>query len=403
MNEGRLPRKGATPGHPARGPDGVPRGFENPFTPSGEPPGLYVHVPFCVRKCAYCDFYSVPRTEGIPRWIQDILKEAGMCRGIFPAFDTLYLGGGTPSLIGPEDLRRLFAGLRRELSFLPWVETTLEANPDDLSPGTLSEYRDLGIHRISLGLQSLDEGILGFLGRRHSARAAERSISWSLEAGFQSVGVDLIYGIPGQDPAAWMGCLEKVVSFRPHHLSCYQLTIAEETPFGRLAREGRLAMPDEETLADLFLRTSDMLQAHGYIHYEVSNFALPGHASRHNLKYWRRVPTLGLGPGAHSFAPPVRWWNPASIELYSQKISEGKHPFEAGEQLTAEQAFMERLCLGFRNLEGVDLRTLSRLPRLDSTLEELATKKLITLAHGKIVPTVKGYLVADSLPLRFLE
>ena len=367
-----------------------------------EPPGLYIHVPFCKRKCAYCDFYSVPDVNKIPEWINCILKEANLSKGLLPPFDTLYMGGGTPSLLQIVDLERLIKGLHQELNFSSDLEITLEANPDDLSSSKLTSYRSLGIDRISLGVQSLDEDSLKLLARRHSAKAAERAIDEALSAGFSSVGVDLIYGIPGQSGKAWMDTLEKVISLGPNHISCYQLTLSNGTPLDRLRQEGRVNLPNDDTLADLFLLTSETLESKGYIHYEVSNFALPGHLSRHNHKYWRRTPYLGLGPGAHSFLSPVRWWNPKSIDAYIERLLTDRHPFEGRETLSTEQAYMEMLCLGLRNQEGVKLVDLVPSSNAHLVAKELEMSGLVVRKSGRIVPTAKGYLVADSLPLRFL-
>lgn len=367
-----------------------------------EPPGLYVHVPFCKQKCAYCDFFSRTDLRKVHTWLESLLKEADLSKNLLPPFDTLYLGGGTPSVLNTPELERLLQGLSKAFDCASPREITIEANPDDLSAPRLAAYRSLGIDRISLGVQSLDDETLRLLGRRHSAKAALKAIEDLLEAGFSSVSVDLMYGIPGQTDHTWVDTLKKVVSLEPHHMSCYQLTLNNGTPLDGLVRQGALQLPDNDALAELFLLTSHTLESHGYIHYEVSNFALPGHASRHNSKYWSRTPYLGLGPAAHSFVPPLRWWNPKSIDTYCNKLSAGKHPYEEREALSREQARMEMLFLGLRSLEGVRLEDVLHSSTCEDVVAELEASGHVIRQSGRLVPTPKGYLVADSLPLRFL-
>lgn len=370
--------------------------------PEDTAPGLYVHVPFCTGKCAYCDFYSLPDRTRIPAWIEAVRTEARSYQDRFPPFDTLYLGGGTPSLLDERQLDHLLQGLFRELAFSPALEITLEANPDDLSPRRLAAYRDAGIRRISLGIQALEDATLRLLGRRHTASRAGQALADCLSAGFSSVSVDLIYGVPGQTPKAWENTLRHVLSFHPPHISCYQLTLSPETPLGKQRDAGQFHLPKEDTLADLFLVTSEILEARGYAHYEVSNFALPGHTSRHNRKYWHRAPYLGLGPAAHSFLPPVRWWNPSSLDAYCRRLASGRSPAEANEVLSREQALLETLSLGFRTSDGVAGSVLSACSNAERIVRELEQQDLLARRAGRVVPTRRGMLVADRLPLLFL-
>lgn len=379
----------------------------NPFpkqtAPEDASPGLYIHVPFCRGKCAYCDFYSVPEKTRIPEWIEAVRTEARFFRDRFAPFDTLYLGGGTPSLLHGRELDRLLQGLFGELPLAPSLEITLEANPDDLSPRRLAAYLEAGIQRISLGIQALENATLGFLGRRHTASQAEQALADSLDAGFASVSVDLIYGIPGQTPKVWERTLRRVLRFRPHHLSCYQLTLHPGTPLGEQHHTGRIRLPEEADLADLFLATSEILEDQGYLHYEVSNFALPGHRSRHNRKYWRRAPYLGLGPAAHSFRAPVRWWNPSCLDTYCRRAASGRLPSEGAESLSAEQALLETLCLGFRTSEGIPGRTLAACPKGEQVARDLEQQGLLIRQGDRVRPTRRGMLLADRLPLLFLD
>ncbi|MFH1595163.1 MAG: radical SAM family heme chaperone HemW, partial [Pseudomonadota bacterium] len=301
-------------------------------------PGLYVHVPFCKSKCPYCDFYSVTDQALIPAYVQAMEKEAGLYREAFGAFDSLYLGGGTPSWLEASQLTTLLALVRRNFDFAEDTEFTLEANPDDITADKLRLFRELGVNRLSLGVQSLDEAELRFLGRRHTAGQARKSLELARAAGFDHVGVDLIYGVPGQKQEAWVGSLEQVLEFRPEHLSCYQLTLAPDTPLGRRAARGEVTHLGEEAERAFFLLTSRFLVERGYLHYEVSNFAREEeHCCRHNRKYWRHEPYLGLGPGAHSFDGGRRWWNFSSVEQYGSSLEAGKAPRAGEETLTPSQ------------------------------------------------------------------
>lgn len=367
----------------------------------GEPAGLYVHVPFCSGKCAYCDFFSITDLGRAADWAGLVRREAGLLGGSFEPFDTLHLGGGTPSILGVETLDLLIGTLRRELSFLPDTEITLEVNPEDVRPEGLSAYRAMGVNRISMGIQSLDDRVLRFLGRRHSAVRALGALQDILNAGFQSVSVDLIYGVPGQDSAGWMETLSCVLEHGPQHISCYELTVSPGTLLSERIASGEAFMPDEDDLRAMFLATSRRLEAGGFTHYEVSNFARPGHESRHNRKYWRRAPYLGLGPGAHSFKHPLRWWNPPSLDLYAEQLSLNTRPSDCREVLTPEQDVLERLWLGFRTLDGVDSNDLAGAVHADQIARDLERSGLVTRNGPRLVPTTQGFLVSDRLPLLF--
>jgi len=369
---------------------------------SPEAAGLYVHVPFCSGKCAYCDFYSITDLARVEDWLKAVIREARLAGPAFDRFDTIYLGGGTPSILGERVLTRLLEGLRRELRFTSKPEITLEANPENVHCGSLAAFRRAGIHRMSLGIQSLDSETLRVLGRRHTAGRAEQALKEALDAGFVSVGADLIYGVPGQTPSRWMEGLESVLRIGPHHISCYELTLSPHTALGRRHATGRFPLPDDDTLTALFLQTSRCLQREGYVHYEVSNYARPGHESRHNRKYWRRVPYLGLGPAAHSFRPPTRWWNPHSVDTYCNRLARNRRPEEGRETLTEDQEVLERLGLGFRTREGVDVSDPSLGVQADRLATELEQAGLVLRRGSRVCATIRGYLVADSLPLLFM-
>ncbi|MDD3846106.1 MAG: radical SAM family heme chaperone HemW [Syntrophorhabdaceae bacterium] len=368
-----------------------------------EHPGLYVHVPFCKTKCPYCDFYSVTETRRIKEWSNAVLKEALHYRAEFPRFDSLYIGGGTPSLLDYDDMGALVAGLRDIFRFDDAMELTIEVNPDDVTKEKLALYRSLGVNRVSLGVQSFNEEDVRFLGRRHTARQAQEAVRFVAEGGFAEFGIDLIYGLPGQTVRTWRETLERALSCGPVHLSCYQLTVEGDTPFFRLSRKGGLKLPNDARQAALFRATSNYLTGQGFIHYEVSNFAKGDESlSRHNVKYWQHTPYLGLGPSAHSFSGDRRWWNHRSLKDYLGGIDTRSCAVGGSEVLSEEQMRLERLLFGFRTRWGLEEAELpGDLCR--KRLEDLQKKGLIEISEKRITPTLEGYLFADRLPLMVSE
>ncbi|MBW1795870.1 MAG: coproporphyrinogen III oxidase family protein [Deltaproteobacteria bacterium] len=344
---------------------------------NGESPGLYIHVPFCRTKCPYCDFYSVTSLSLIPDWLDGLRKEAVFYKDHFAAFDSIYLGGGTPTLLAEHELAALMDCLFNNFTFSPDTEITIEANPDDITLDKLGVLRGIGVNRISFGVQSFDDKELQYLRRS---------------------------GFEGQTEAGWVQTIKRALDFRPEHLSCYQMTLEEGTPFGKMLAQGRMKLLGEEEEREFFLLTSRLLEKEGYIHYEISNFAMgKEYISRHNSKYWRHVPYLGLGPAAHSFREDVRWWNLGSIESYCKALVYGKLPVAGSETLSEEQHRLESLYLGFRTSAGVDLELVRNQPRFDMILSELQESGLVQVHMGRAIPTREGFLVADSLPLLFAD
>jgi putative oxygen-independent coproporphyrinogen III oxidase len=371
-------------------------------------PGLYVHIPFCKTKCPYCDFYSITTIDHIEAFLSALDTEARLYRKQFPAFDSLFLGGGTPSWLGNAALAGLMKNLRRHFTFAADSEITIEANPDDITADKLAVFRDLGINRLSLGVQSFDEAELRFLGRRHTATQTAAAIELIREAGFNNLGLDLIYGLPRQSQATWQTSLETALSFNPEHLSCYQLTIeaggtpALRTPLARRVTRGEIRLPDEETQREFFLLTANFLTDRGYVHYEVANFAREEkYVCRHNVKYWTRTPYLGLGPAAHSFLAGRRWWNISFVAQYCSSLSAGKAPVAGEESLTPEQIRLETLALGFRTREGVSLATLRERPGGDDMVAALTQTGLVRVDRDRVIATLDGLVVADRLALGF--
>lgn len=377
--------------------------------PVDSSPGLYVHVPFCVTKCPYCGFYSlVGPHRARARWLDALRREAAMraeaewSAGRPAPFGTLYLGGGTPSVLSAGEIVRLLADLRGALAIDADAEFTIEANPDDVDAPLLAAWRDLGANRLSLGVQSFDADALRFLGRRHDARASRRALALVREAGFANVGIDLMYGLPGQTIEEWRETLDEALAWKPEHLSCYQLSIDPGTELGRRRDAGNLPEIGEEAARRLYIETSQRLRSAGYIHYEISNFARdPSLVSRHNARYWRHVPYLGLGPAAHSFRAGVRSWNARSVDDYCAALEAGRSPTAGSEILSAADLALERLFLGFRTIDGVAMDALREFPDWETTLEDLVRRSLLVVAGERVVPTLEGFCVADRLPVLF--
>jgi oxygen-independent coproporphyrinogen-3 oxidase len=388
-----------------------------------ELPGLYIHIPFCVRKCAYCGFYSVTDRSLIPDYLAALRREMDIYRGWAASFDTLYIGGGTPSVLSAVDIEGLIADIRAAFTIASDAEITVEVNPGDITPGLLASLRLAGVNRINLGVQSFDDGSLALLGRRHTALQAIGAIHRARDAGFDNIGLDLIYGLPSS-PAegangdmmpqrvpicshltTWLATLDTALGLNPDHLSCYQLTLEEKTPLAKLCRRGELILPGESRQADFFLRTAEILEEKGYVHYEVSNFARPGRESRHNQKYWNHIPYLGLGPAAHSFDGRRRRWNQRSVETYREGLAAGKPPVADSEILTDEQLRLETLFLGFRTRRGICLETFKvrygrdLLADKRDMVEKLSGEGLVEIRNGFLRPTRAGMAVADSLAL----
>ncbi|MBI9077130.1 MAG: radical SAM family heme chaperone HemW [Desulfatibacillum sp.] len=322
--------------------------------------GLYIHVPFCLKKCRYCDFFSVTGRAAIPAYLTALLQEMDLREWDAGPFTTVFFGGGTPSLLRPEDVSCILDRAGRVFGIAPNAEITLEANPGTLTRQTLDGYRKAGVNRISLGIQSLDDANLQFLGRIHNSTQAAQALEWAMTAGFDSVGCDLIYGIPGQTTQTWTWDMEAVLAYGPDHLSCYILTIEESTPLGRMMEQGQFIPLDEGRVGDLFLHTSDFLESRGFLHYEISNFARgDSNMCRHNLQYWNHAPYLGLGPASHSFSGTTRQWNVSDLENYLVSLNAGKIPVEEAETLTQTQHMLEWLYVGLRQAGGIGRQAFS--------------------------------------------
>ncbi len=368
--------------------------------------GLYIHIPFCRTKCPYCSFYSETNLSLLPDFLDALFREMEMNRHLFHPLDTVYVGGGTPSVLTPHQIQALLERIRHHFQLTPDAEITLEANPADLSQSHLKLLRRSGVHRLHLGVQSFNPETLCFLGRRHTPAQAASAILMAREAGFDHLGIDLIYGIPRQGMESWLDTLGQALDLAPEHISCYQLTVEANTPFAIREKRGEFTLPAEDLQCDFFMRTSVLLESAGYVHYEVSNFARGmKYASRHNQKYWHHTPYLGLGPSAHSFKGNRRWWNHRSLGRYLADLKTGKAPVESGETLDREQLGLETFFLALRTQSGLHLKNFSEefqhdlLAEKGAILTRLLEEGYVVIHDGMLKPTRSGLAVADRLAL----
>lgn len=381
--------------------------MENALTP---PLGIYIHIPFCVRKCRYCDFYSITDRDMEPVYIDALVGEIQGCNEKSRSVDTLYIGGGTPSVASPQSICRVIDAVRSVFSVTTDAEITIEVNPGTVSKAHFESYREAGVNRLNIGVQSFKDSVLRFLGRCHTAKEATQAIEWAGQTGFDNIGLDLIYGVPGQTKKDWARSLSQALSFKPKHLSCYLLTFEPGTPLDEARNKDLVTPISETTAANRFLFTSETLRKAGYDHYEISNFALTAaNRSRHNQKYWVHAPYIGFGPGAHSFIPPTRRWNLKNVHSYIERIKNGQPPESEMETLSREQLMVEAIYLGLRKSDGIDTTVFNdrfgeRFEALfEPLLSELLPTGLISRKDHLFTLTFNGMLYADGIAARFAE
>lgn len=324
--------------------------------------GVYVHIPFCASRCSYCDFFSTLQlADAGTSYVEAVVAEARLRRGELcgAQVKTLYLGGGTPSQLPLPLLSRLVDGLRETLDLSVVEEFTVEANPDDVTPEWCRGVVALGVNRVSMGVQSFEDQILRLIGRRHTARQAMDAVANLREAGISNISIDLIFGLPGQTVTSWTASVEQAIALKPQHISAYGLTYEEGTRLWHQRERGEVVEVPEEQCLEMYRVLVDELQAAGYEHYEISNFALPGYHSRHNSSYWDDTPYLGLGAAAHSYDGKVRRYNPSDLQGYINKIRAGETAYEQ-EALTWLERYNERVMLGLRTAHGVEADRLRR-------------------------------------------
>lgn len=371
--------------------------------------GLYVHVPFCASRCLYCDFYSTTPGMAAPAAyvravVQEVRARADEARGLSVA--TVYLGGGTPTQLPPNGLRRILDALRESYEVLPDAEVTVEANPDDASPEMLRALSEAGVNRLSLGVQSFDDEALRLVRRRHTARQATDAVRRTTDLLTENVSIDLIYGlpVPGRDAfSLWQHDLEVAFSLPITHLSAYALTYEAATPLSRLRDAGRLREMDDETSRQLYYQLLGAAQASGFEHYELSNFARPGFRSRHNSAYWQGVPYLGFGPAAHSYdGRATRRWNLPDLRQY---VALSPHVPHDGEHLTVAERHDELVMTRLRTCEGLPLSLLpvDARSRLLRQARRYVEGGLLRLAADRLVLTRQGLFLSDGIMADLME
>lgn len=375
--------------------------------------GIYIHIPFCVKKCPYCSFNSFEAAdiqEDI--YISAVLKELALHIDAMPdlsgrVLETIYIGGGTPSLISPKGIEKILNNIRQVFLPAQQLEITLEVNPGTVTFEKLLQFKGAGVNRISLGIQSLNENVLKSLGRIHSVRDSLTCFENSVRAGFNNIGIDLIYGVQGQCLKEWDEDINTAVSLRPQHISAYNLTIEKGTPFFRLYKDGNMILPSEEEQVRMFDLTIDTLSSGGYNQYEISNYSWEGFESRHNNRYWLCNDYIGLGAGAHSYLSypdwGVRWWNETVPDTYVNAIQHNIRAAAGMEHLTEKEAVTEAVFLGLRRIKGIDLDWFSK--RFGFSLKESCARNIAAMEAGgllferenRLILTRKGLIVADSV------
>ncbi len=392
--------------------------------------GLYVHVPFCKTKCPYCDFNTYQGIENLMEpFLPALTAEIG-CWGetlAHPAVKSVFFGGGTPSYLPPGHIQHILAAIQASFQVDPGAEITIEANPGDLDAAACAGILGQGVNRLSIGVQSLDSGLLNLLGRRHQASDAVQAFEAARQAGFDNVNLDLMYGLPNQSMEQWRQTLDSLTGLAPEHISLYALTLEEGTPMHRWAAEGRIPEPDPDLAADMYQYARESLAAAGYHHYEISNWSLPGRACGHNLVYWENGPYLGVGPGAHSRLGDYRFWTVLSPRDYNSKASawadagtqpvdelaepvlQGVSTLGGWERLGLETTCSETMFLGLRLLDGLDLTGASALAGVDlakkfqAPIQECIQLGLLEQEGDCLRLTESSYLIANQAFTRFLE
>ena len=381
--------------------------------PNSQNAGLYIHIPFCVRKCPYCDFYSETDLALKPRFLKALMDEmervphGGLC------FDTLYIGGGTPSVCESDEIGQLITNAFQSFKILPDSEISIEINPGTVTLEQLKGFRKAGINRLNIGVQSFQQTHLDFLGRIHSAEEVGQALHLVRQAAFDNFGIDLIYGLPGQSEKDWLLDLQQALEYQPAHLSCYMLTIENGTPMKSDLKRGRFEALSEDGIRELFETTIVFLEDNGFFQYEISNFTRleadrDANISKHNLKYWTLAPYIGLGPSAHSYIESQRSWNVSDLDLYIRKIESGELPVGGKELLTLEQQRMEAIYLGLRMTRGIDLAAFKKkfginfIETFEKLIASLEKDNHLKVTKSRCAVTKKGRAFLDSITAMFI-
>lgn len=368
--------------------------------------GIYIHIPFCKQACHYCNFHFSTSLRYKNELIAALLKEIGLTDKFFPEakaaggdVETIYFGGGTPSLCTQEEIVAILSAIGSGFRVAPGAEITLEANPDDITGEKLQQWKDAGINRLSIGIQSFFEEDLLWMNRAHNSRQAWDSLELAYKH-FDNITIDLIYGTPGLTDEKWKRNVDRVVALGIPHISCYALTVEPKTPLQKLIREHRVADVNPDQQSEQFLLLMKWLEEAGYQHYEISNFAKPGFRSRHNSSYWKGKPYFGFGPSAHSFDGSSRWWNVANNTTYIRSVENGEIPFEK-EELTPVQQVNEMIMIALRTMEGLDTERIVREIKGIGEDEILRMKQAILEASAKYIPN--GLMIREGSWIRLTK
>ena len=366
--------------------------------------GIYIHIPFCKQRCRYCSFFSSTNEEKKREYVDALCEELRMRKNYIESnVDTIYIGGGTPSTLQKEDFEKIFSTIKENFNVKDGAEITLEANPDDLSRDYLTMLRSLPFNRLSMGVQSFDDALLKKLGRRHDSARAKEAFSNARAAGFDNISIDLMFALPDSTPESWSNDLKNAIELCPEHISAYNLTYEEGTALYKAMQSGSIVPLDEDENLQQFTMLIEALEAAGYCHYEISNFALPGRESRHNSSYWHNVPYLGCGAAAHSYDGVSRQWNVANIALYIRGIKEGTPDYEI-EELTESERYNDAVLTRLRTRDGLPLDWFKENFQekyikymLNAAAEHIERGTLTRTSNDSIRLTKKGIFISDAI------
>lgn len=369
-------------------------------------PGLYFHIPFCKQACHYCDFHFSTDLTRTDEMVDALVQELTLQKEYLndKKLSSIYFGGGTPSLLKANHFEKIFNAIGSLYHLEETCEITLEANPDDLTTDKLNTLLNAGINRLSIGVQSFDDGVLKFINRAHNSKMAIAALENARKVGFENFSLDLIYAIPGQNDDKLIGNINTALQFAPEHISAYGLTIEPKTVFGNWASKKKLTPVEENINADQFEIISNAFTEHGYEHYEISNYCKPGNYSMHNSSYWKQIPYLGIGPSAHSYNKTSRQYNISNNTGYIKAIKNNEVPFQI-ETLSIENQINEYIFTTLRTMWGCNLEVLKLEYQFDllsqhkTYLDKLIAKNLATLNNDKLILTKKGKLLADQISL----
>lgn len=379
-----------------------------------KPAGLYIHIPFCLKKCGYCDFLSFGGcSEDLQnRYADALISEIGMYAGKGIEVDTVYIGGGTPSLLHQNHIRNIMKAAEAAFCVSKDAEITIEANPKTLTPEKLAVYREAGINRLSMGAQSMDDRILSFMGRAHDRQDFMDNFKAAREAGFDNINVDLMFGIPGMTMEMWEESLKQVIELDPEHISFYSLQLEEGTAFAKQYRDGDIDLPPVELDREMYHRGINSLKEAGYEHYEISNCAKPGRSSRHNMKYWDFTEYYSVGLGAHSFRyDEGRRFNVSDFDSYFEMVADGTLPQEPAETETIHDYMGEYVFTALRKLEGLSFEDFRETFGVEffevykeqkTIIEEYIEKDLVTMTDTHLALTVAGIDVSNEVMAEFV-